>query len=226
MISDALPEKSKIITGSSGLAIEAFYVAYEPKKYQRLLLTSGLGAMGYGLPAFVGAIEGLDEESKKFLIESDGSLMLNLQELQTLKTQNKKNLKIIILNNEGYSSIRATQKNYFQGNYVASNKESGIEIPNLSKICNSFGIKYYLLDNSNKKNFKKIIQDKENALIEIKLVEEENLWPKVSVITKKDGSLVSMPLEDMSPLLKEKELKIALGFNNLLSKESIIARKN
>lgn len=226
IISDAIPENSTIITGSSGLAIEAFYVAYEPKKLQRILLTSGLGAMGYGLPAFVGAIEGLSDDNKKFLIESDGSLMLNLQELQTLKTRNKKNLKIIILNNEGYCSIRATQKNYFGGNYVASNKESGIEIPNLSKISKSFGIKYYLLDNSNKNNFKEIIQDEETALIEIKLVEEEALWPKVSVITKKDGSMVSMPLEDMSPLLSEKELNIALGFNNPLSKESIKARKN
>ena len=96
-----------------------------------------------------------------------------------------------------------------EGNYVASNKESGIEIPNLSKISKSFGIKYYLLDNSNKNNFKEIIQDEETALIEIKLVEEEALWPKVS-ITKKDGSMVSMPLEDMSPLLSEKELNMAL----------------
>ena len=85
-----LPENSTIITGSSGLAVEAFYVAYEPKKSQRILLTSGLGAMGYGLPAFIGALEGLDEDSKKILIESDGSLMLNLQELQTLKTRKKK----------------------------------------------------------------------------------------------------------------------------------------
>ena len=113
----------------------------------------------------------------------------------------------------------------FKGNFVASNKKSGLEIPNLSKICDSFGLNYYLLDNSNKKNFDEIIKKKETALIEIKLVEEESLWPKVSVITKKDGSLVSMPIEDMSPLLTEKELKDALGFNNLLLKESLIARK-
>ena len=226
MISDAIPENSTIITGSSGLAIEAFYVAYEPKKNQRILLTSGLGAMGYGLPAFVGATEALDGDSKKFLIESDGSLMLNLQEFQTLKTRNKNNLKLIILNNDGYCSIRATQKNYFKGNFVASNKKSGIEIPNLRKICDSFGINYYSLDNLNKKNFNEIIKKKETALIEIKLVEEEALWPKVSVITKKDGSLVSMPIEDMSPLLTEKELKDALGFNNELLKESVLARKN
>ena len=225
IISDAIPENSTIITGSSGLAIEAFYVAYEPKKSQRILLTSGLGAMGYGLPAFIGAIEGLAEDSKKFLIESDGSLMLNLQELQTLKTLNKNNLKIIILNNEGYCSIRSTQKNYFNGNFVASNRESGIEIPNLGKLCKSFGFKYHLVDNSNKKNFNKIIETSETSIIEIKLVEEEALWPKVSVVTKEDGSMVSMPIEDMSPLLTVKELKTALGFNNFPLKESLIARE-
>ena len=82
------------------------------------------------------------------------------------------------------------------------------------------------MDNSNKKNFNKIIETSETSIIEIKLVEEEALWPKVSVVTKEDGSMVSMPLEDMSPLLSEKELNIALGFNNPLSKESIKARKN
>ena len=69
MISDAIPENSTIITGSSGLAVEAFYVAYEPKKSQRILLTSGLGAMGYGLPAFIGAIEALDGRVKNFLLK-------------------------------------------------------------------------------------------------------------------------------------------------------------
>ena len=66
--------------------------------------------MGYGLPAFIGALESKKSENNRFLIESDGSLMLNLQELQTLKTRNKNKFKILILNNNGYCSIRATQK--------------------------------------------------------------------------------------------------------------------
>ena len=152
--------------------------------------------------------------SKKILIESDGSLMLNLQELQTLKTRNKKNLKLIILNNKGYCSIRATQKNYFKGNFVASNKKSGLEIPNLRDISNAFGFKYYSFEKSDKNNLKKILKTEGNTLIDIKIVEEEALWPKVSVISKEDGSLVSLPIEDMSPLLSEKELREALGFNN------------
>ena len=74
-------------------------------------------------------------------------------------------------------------------------------------------------------NFNKIIETSETSIIEIKLVEEEALWPKVSVVTKEDGSMVSMPIEDMSPLLTVKELKSALGFNNFPLKESLIARE-
>ena len=86
--------------------------------------------MGYGLPALVGALEANEQNYPTFLIESDGSLMLNLQELQTLKTS-KNLIKIIILNNNGYCSIRATQRNYFDGNYVGSDSNSRLEIPNL-----------------------------------------------------------------------------------------------
>ena len=225
LISDAIPENSTIITGSSGLAIEAFYVAYEPKKNQRILLTSGLGAMGYGLPAFVGALESLGADNKKFLIESDGSLMLNLQELQTLKTRNKKNFKILILNNKGYCSIRATQKNYFGGNYVASNADSGLEIPNLEKLISSFGFKYYVINKKNKKLFNDLVSKDEISIIDINLIEEEALWPKVSVIPKNDGSLISMPIEDMNPLLKLEELKEALGFDLEIVKASYDARE-
>ena len=98
---------------------------------------------------------------------------------------------------------KSNTKNYFGGNYVASNRNSGIEIPNLSKICKSFGLKYYVLDNSNKNNFREIIKDEETALIEIKLVEEEALWQSFCN-NKKDGSMVSMPLEDMSPCYQKK----------------------
>lgn len=226
MISDAIPINSTIITGSSGLAIESFYVAYEPKKNQRILLTAGLGAMGYGLPAFIGALEALDNENKKFLIESDGSFMLNLQELQTLKTISKENFKLIILNNNGYCSIRTTQKNYFENNFVASSSSSGLEIPDFKKIALSFGINYQMVDNSNKTFFKEIINKKGPLLIDIKLVEDEALWPKVSLIPSVDGKLISMPIEDMSPLLSSDDLKKALGFNTELLNESIEVRKH
>ena len=210
LVSDAIPSNSIIITGSSGLAIEAFYVTYESKKSQRILLTSGLGAMGYGLPALVGALEANVEHHPTFLVESDGSLMLNLQELQTLKTSGNL-IKIIILNNNGYCSIRATQRNYFKGNYVGSDINSGLEIPNFKKLADTFNFKYVEIDNDNKHLLDNYINSKESMIINIKLIENESLWPKVSAFQNKDGLMVSMPIEDMNPLISLEELKKALG---------------
>lgn len=210
LISDAIPSKSVIITGSSGLAVEAFYVTFEPKKFQRILLTSGLGAMGYGLPALVGALEANEQNYPTFLIESDGSLMLNLQELQTLKTS-KNLIKIIILNNNGYCSIRATQRNYFDGNYVGSDSNSRLEIPNLKNLANAFNFKYIEIDNSNKHQLNSFINNDESLIINIQLIEDESLWPKVSAFQREDGLMVSMPIEDMSPLIPLDDLKKALG---------------
>ena len=86
------------------------FIPLKNKEGQRILLTSGLGAMGYGLPAFIGAC--FSKNIKKYLIESDGSLQLNIQELATL-TQINDGVKLIILNNIGYTSIRFTQDGYF-----------------------------------------------------------------------------------------------------------------
>ena len=180
------------------------------QKSKKNTLTSGLGAMGYGLPALVGALEANVEHHPTFLVESDGSLMLNLQELQTLKTSGNL-IKIIILNNNGYCSIRATQRNYFKGNYVGSDINSGLEIPNFKKLADTFNFKYVEIDNDNKHLLDKYINSKESMIINIKLIENESLWPKVSAFQNKDGLMVSMPIEDMNPLISLEELKKALG---------------
>ncbi|MBI96353.1 hypothetical protein CL656_04340 [bacterium] len=143
--------------------------------------------------------------------------------MQTLKTRNK-NLKIIILNNNGYCSIRSTQRNYFQGNYVASNVNSGLEIPNLKSLASSFGFKYFKIDNNNKHKFYELISNSQPSIIDIELIEDESLWPKVAAIQGKDGSMVSMPLEDMTPLLELEDLKKALGVNIPILESSIEAR--
>ena len=96
-----------IVTGSSGLSVEVFYTHFKNKIGQKTFLTTGLGAMGYGLPALLGASEATDK--KIILFESDGSLMMNLQELQSLKSRGGNNL-IFVMNNGGYASIRATQE--------------------------------------------------------------------------------------------------------------------
>ena len=220
-LSNLIPEDSLIVTGSSGLAIESFYTGFRNKKEQRILLTSGLGAMGYGLPAFIGGCFS-NKYKNKFLIESDGSLQLNIQELATL-SQIKQTFKIIILNNNGYTSIRVTQDGYFKGNRVGSDYNSGLYMPNLEEICNSYGLKYVAIKKENLSLLKDFILSPEKTLIDISLIEDEKLWPKVAAVQEENGNMTSMPLEDMNPLLDLETLKKSL-LNCKLSSKSLKAR--
>ena len=200
-LSEHIPENSLICTGSSGLAIESFYVSFKNKKNQRIFLTSGLGSMGYGLPSAIGACVG-NNYKRTFLIESDGSLMLNIQELATVQSY-KLPLTIIMMNNSGYASIRNTQRNYFKKRFVGTGKESGNFYPCFKTICKAFNFEYYCVKNSNelKKAIHQDIKNRKQVLIDVMIKNNEQLAPKVSALPQSDGSMISMPLEDMSPLL-------------------------
>lgn len=202
-LSDAIPENRLVITGSSGLAVEVFYTAFRNKVGQRMFLTSGLGSMGYGLPAAIGACIGAGYKPT-VCVESDGSLMLNLQELVTLKHLNLP-ITIVIMNNNGYASIRNTQRNYFDGRYIASGKESGLSIPDITELARAIGIRSERITDATQ--IKPTLFDDELKIIDVILEENEILAPKVSALPQPDGSIVSMPLEDMSPLLPRDVLR-------------------
>ena len=129
--------------------------------------------------------------------------MLNLQELATLKYLNLP-LTLIIMNNKGYASIRNTQKNYFDERYIASSIDSGLLIPDFKAVAFALGIKYEKIidiDHINHTFF-----NKELKIIEVFLEESETLSPKVTAIPQSDGSIISMPLEDMAPFLSRDTL--------------------
>jgi acetolactate synthase-1/2/3 large subunit len=196
-LSDVIPEDYIIVPGSSGLAVEVFFTAFKNKSGQRFFLTSGLGSMGYGLPAAIGACIGSGRQPT-ICVEGDGSFMLNMQELATLKYLNLP-LTLVIMNNKGYASIRNTQKNYFNERYISSGIESGLMIPDFMALAKGMGIKYEKIINIEQVN--NLIFDKELKIVEVILEESEILSPKVTAIPQSDGSIISMPLEDMSPLL-------------------------
>ena len=131
ILSETLPSNMIISTGSSGLGIEAFYTVFRNKEGQRIYLTSGLGSMGYGLPSAIGACFA-NNKKPMILVEGDGSLQLNIQEMATLASFNLP-ICLIIMNNQGYASIRNTQRNYFKGRYVGTGPEAGLKLPNLKK---------------------------------------------------------------------------------------------
>ena len=222
ILSNILPENCLIVTGSSGLAIESFYTAFRNKKNQRIFLTSALGSMGYGIPALYGSASS-DKFKKIFCIESDGSFMMNMQEMASLSNI-QKDLKIIILNNKGYSSIRNTQRNYFNSRFLAVDKGSNLNIPEFSKIADCFNFKHFKIDNplTIDTQLKKIINLKGNIICEIILKQDDALWPKSSAIPLPNGKIISMPIEDMSPLLPLDKLKLEM--NNKIDPISIKVR--
>jgi len=206
-LSEVIPENMLVSTGSSGLAVEAFYIIFRNKTGQRVFLTSGLGSMGYGLPAAIGACfaNGL---KPMVAIESDGSLQLNIQELATIASFNLP-ITIIVMNNDGYASIRNTQKNYFNERYVGTGPEAGLKLPDLKKIALAYELDYLKVEGVSELNEKleKSIGSESPIIIDVQLIKNEVLMPKVSALPQQDGSIISMPLEDMTPLLSLEELR-------------------
>jgi acetolactate synthase-1/2/3 large subunit len=196
-LSDVMPERRLVVTGSSGLAVEVFYTAFRNKVGQRMMLTSGLGSMGYGLPAAIGACLG-GGRCPTVCVESDGSLMLNLQELATLRSLNLPII-LLVMNNQGYASIRNTQMNYFEGRYLASGQASGLFIPNVVSVAASFGLNAHRLGSL--EDLSAVFEQEGPVVVDVPLCEDEALSPKVSALPQPDGTMLSMPLEDMSPLL-------------------------
>lgn len=206
-LSEAIPPGTLITTGSSGLGVEAFYSTFRNKPEQRVFLTSGLGAMGYGLPAAIGACLG-NGGKPMVAIESDGSLMLNLQELATLKGLNLP-IRLFILNNQGYASIRNTQRNYFKGRYIATGPEDGLHLPDLGDIAESCGLAVVRIGGAAdlERGICEVMAHSGPVICDVRLVRDETLWPKVAALPQPDGSMLSMPLEDMSPLLPQAQLQ-------------------
>ena len=170
-------------------------------------MTSGLGAMGYGVPALIGALNS-NKYKEVICIESDGSFLMNLQEILTLKIS-KKPFKLFILNNNGYASIRNTQKNYFDGRYIATGPESNLFLPDICKLFDSIGISAIKVKNLDGliDGVTKVLRSKKSIVCDISLRADDTLWPKSAAILQKNGSMLSMPLEDMSPLLSRAQLK-------------------
>lgn len=200
-LSDAIPENTTISTGSSGLAVEAFYTIFRNKPGQRVFLTSGLGAMGYGLPAAIGACFAGDCQPM-VAVESDGSLQLNIQELATLRAFNLP-ICLIVMNNDGYASIRNTQRNYFNGRFVGTGPEAGLLLPDLEKVAATYDLPFLRIADASelKSKLQQAFSQPRPLLVDVRLISNEALAPKVSALPQSDGSMISMPLEDMTPLL-------------------------
>jgi acetolactate synthase-1/2/3 large subunit len=201
-----LPENKIVVTGNATACIISFQTA-QIKSGQRLWSNSGSAMMGYDLPAAIGAYKA-SNASQIICITGDGSVMMNLQELQTISS-NKMNIKIFLINNSGYASIAQTQKNFFDGKEIGSGPKSGVKFPSFKKISHAFEINYLSCKNHKELDDKilKTLEGNKPTLCEIFTDKNIAFAPKLSSKKHSDGTITSPFLEDMSPFLSEEELK-------------------
>ena len=201
--------KNQIIVAADGSACVIGFQAAKIQKGQRLWTNSGCCSMGYDLPAAIGACIGSKREPIVCLA-GDGSIMMNLQELQTIKGNNLP-IKIIILNNSGYSSIFQTHKNFFNGIEVGASPKSGLSFPDFGKVSAAFDIPYFKCIENNEKdmkiNIQKTLQEEGPVILEVILDEDQPFAPKLSSKQMPDGTITSPELEDMAPFLSRDEMK-------------------
>lgn len=206
-LSSCLPENS-LTAVSNGACCVVGNQTYVIKKGSRMTNNSAIASMGYGLPAAIGTcIAGGRRET--ICLEGDGSIMMNLQELQTIIT-NQLPIKIFLINNNGYHSIRITQTNLFNKQFVGIGEESGdLSFPKFKKIAEAFGYKYYSASSNAQMVdvVNKVLKLDGPVFCEI-FTDTEQVWePKSSTKRLPDGTLVSPPLEDLAPFLPREELQ-------------------
>lgn len=207
-LSKSLPEKNLTVV-SNGSACVVGSHNYVIKKGSRFLINSGVASMGYGLPAAIGACKAAGDKTT-ICIEGDGSIMMNLQELQTVLT-NHLPIKLFLINNAGYHSIRQTQNNLFkEHSKVGIGPESGdLSFPDFAKLAKAFGYPYFEAHSNTqmKDAVQSTLQTDGPVFCQIFVSTEQNFEPKSSTKRLADGTLISPPLEDLAPFLDREEFK-------------------
>ena len=197
--------ENEVIVTSNGSACVMSFQAFEVKKKTRLFTNSGCATMGYGLPGALGVAVALKGE-RVICIEGDGSLQMNIQELQTI-IHNQLNIKIFVLNNEGYHSMRQTQTNLFGGKLVGVSAPNGVSFPSLEKIAFAYGYPYFRIESLTEiEKITEQILGMEGAIIcEVMVDNRQFFEPKLSSKVLPNGKIVSPEIDDLYPFLSREE---------------------
>ncbi len=219
-LSSRLAENQVTVVGNGSACVVGSH-AYEIKKNQRFIINSAVASMGYDLPAAIGACIGeygnkalhKDGSSKKLmdviLVTGDGSIQMNIQELQTI-IHHKMPIKIFVINNQGYHSIRQTQKNFFGEPLVGIGYDSGdLSFPDMEKLAAAYGYPYNRIEKNDElaEKLDQVLAEDGPLICEVIVTTNQNFEPKSATKRLADGTLVSAPLEDLAPFLPEEELK-------------------
>lgn len=195
-----------VLTLGNGSACVMTFQGAKIKQGQRMFTNSGCAAMGYGMPAAIGAAVARAADERVICIDGDGSLMMNLQELETIAF-NHLNVKLFILNNDGYHSIRQTQRNLFNGRLVGLDRTSGVGFPDFGKLADAFDFAYFEV--SQEKDLADTIERSLNAIgpvmCNVIVDPDQNFVPKLSSKVLPDGRIISPSMDDMFPFLPREE---------------------
>ena len=203
---EQLREGDVVVCGDGTACVTTFQAA-AVRANQRIFHNSGCASMGYDLPAAIGTAIARPDLDRVVCLAGDGSIMMNLQELQTIVGLNLP-IKVFVLNNAGYHSIRQTQSSFFKGRIVGCGTDSGLSFPDFAKVATAFGMPFVRCQRHDELQdaIGRTLSHDGYAMCEIALDLEQQFAPKLSSRKFEDGSMVTSSLEDMAPFLSREEL--------------------
>ncbi|MEH6669072.1 thiamine pyrophosphate-binding protein [Halopseudomonas sp.] len=206
VLSELLGEGDQIIPGSSGAALDTFWLALRLKRGQRAVATGGLGSMGYGLPASIGGCLGSGSR-RTISIDGDGGFVMNIQELEVVRRLHLP-IKYFVLNNNGYASIRASQGGYFKQT-IGCDPTSGLTLPDISALAAAFGLPTMRVDGTGdlRSTIEQALALDGPVMCEVMVEPDQAIGPRITSRIGQNGVMVSSPLEDLFPFLERDELR-------------------
>lgn len=207
VITEQMKENDIYVSGSSGTCIDVSMQTFRVKKGQRVFATKGLASMGFGVPATIGACLA-GNGRRTVCVNGDGGFQMNIQELETIRRLDLP-IKIFVLNNQGYAQIHATQKNIFQGHYVACDEGSNLTLSPISDVAAAYGLKTVKIQNNQElqEKVREVLAYDGPVVCEVIVPIELSAFPKQVSYKRADGQMESLPLEYMNPPLSEKEMQ-------------------
>jgi len=204
VLSGRLNEHDAVVSSNGASCVIPIQVM-QIKRGQRHIVNSGCAAMGYGLPAAIGACFASNCK-RTICLEGDGSIQLNIQELETI-AYHRLPIKIFLFNNSGYLSIRLTQSNFFDGRLVGESEKSGVGFPDFVRVAKAYGIHACRIRNHKELGAKidQVLQTDGPVFCDVHMEPDQSFVPRTASKRLADGQLVSSPLEDMFPFLDEEE---------------------
>ena len=205
-LSEALQDGEVVVCGDGTACVTAFQ-AIRIRTGMKLFHNSGCASMGYDVPAAIGASVAMPRKERIICLAGDGSIMMNLQELQTVSGL-KLPIKIFVLNNAGYHSIRQTQRSFFPDNIVGCGEDSGLSFPDFEKVATAFNLPFRRIQKHDEMDdvIRWVLTSQGPVLCEVMLDLAQGFAPKLSSRKLEDGRMETAPLDDMAPFLSREEL--------------------